>query len=142
MAPIQTLKRHPVPAYFVLAYALSWACWIPPAIARTWLGFPYLVFAVAGVSMPGLLGIVLTALVSGKNGVKDLFGRLRRARAPLFWYAVVLLLIPALLLAPPGIPALPGLAPGTLAFSRFAVGTAVSSALLGELGWRGCGLPP
>jgi membrane protease YdiL (CAAX protease family) len=141
MAPIQTLKRHPVPAYFVLAYALSWACWIPPAIARTWLGFPYLVFAVAGVSMPGLLGIVLTALVSGKTGVKELFGRLGRVRAPLIWYAVVLLLIPALLLAAAGIPALLGLATVTFAFSGVAVAGAVSSALLEELGWRGFALP-
>src|SRR5262249_58640451 len=101
MAPIQTLKRHPVPAYFVLAYALSWACWIPPAIARTWLGFPYLVFAVAGVSMPGLLGIVLTALVSGRNGVKDLFGRLRRAAAPPLLFAGAVLPVPAPPPAPP-----------------------------------------
>ena len=131
MAPIHTLKRHPVPAYFVLAYALSWACWIPPAIARTWTSFPFIVFAVAGVGMPGLLGIVLTALVSGKAGLAELFGRLGRARVPLMWYAVVLLLIPALL----------GLATITFAFSGFAVLGALSSALLEELGWRGFALP-
>src|SRR5262245_8715105 len=132
MAPVQTLRRHPVPAYFVLAYALSWACWIPPAIARTWLGFPYLVFAVAGVSMPGLLAIALTALASGTPGVTELFARLRRVRAPLIWYAVVLLLIPALLLAAAGIPALLGLATVSFAFSGFAAAGAVSSALLEE----------
>jgi hypothetical protein len=136
MAPVHTLKRHPVVAYFVLVYALSWACWIPPAIARTWLGFPYLVFAVAGVGMPGLLGILLSGLLGGKTGVKELFGRLGRARAPLRWYAVVLLLIPALQLAAAGIPALLGLATITFAFSGFTVLGALSSALLEELGWR------
>jgi len=138
---VSALKRHPVVTYFVLAYALSWACWIPPAIARTWLSFPYIVFAVAGVSIPSLLGIALTALVSGKTGLKELFGRLRRVRAPLIWYAVVLLLIPALLLAAAGIPALVGLATVTFAFSGVAVVSAVGSALLEELGWRGFALP-
>jgi membrane protease YdiL (CAAX protease family) len=120
---------------------VSWACWILPAIARTWLSFPYLVFAVAGVSIPGLLGIVLTALVSGTTGLAELFGRLRRVRAPLIWYAAVLLLIPALLLAAAGIPALLGLATITFAFSGVAVAGGVVSALLEELGWRGFALP-
>jgi len=85
MALIHTLKRHPVPAYFVLVYALSWACWIPLAIAKTWASFPFIVFAVAGNGMPSLLGILLTALLSGKTGLAELFGRLGRARAPLIW---------------------------------------------------------
>src|SRR5262245_13229775 len=141
MALIHTLKRHPVPAYFVLAYALSWACWIPPAIARTWASFPFIVFAVAGNGIPSLLGIALTALVSGKSGLAELFGRLGRARAPLIWYAVVLLLIPALWLAAAGIPALLGLATITFAFSGFTALSGLSAALLEELGWRGFALP-
>ena len=141
VAFLPALKRHPVVTYFVLAYALSWACWIPPALARTWLGFPYLLFAAAGNAMPSLLGIALTALVSGKTGVKELFGRLGRARAALRWYAAAVLLIPALLLAAAGIPALLGVATVTFAFSGFAVLTAVSAALLEELGWRGFALP-
>jgi len=141
MALIHTLRRHPVPAYFVLAYALSWACWIPLAIAKTWASFPYIIFAILGNGMPSLLGIALTALVSGKNGLKELFGRLGRAHAPLMWYAVVLLLIPALRLAAAGIPALLGLATITVAFSGFTVLGGLGAALLEELGWRGFALP-
>jgi len=141
MALTYTLKRHPVPAYFVLVYALSWACWIPLAIARTWLSFPYIVFAVAGNGMPSLLGIVLTALVSGKAGLAELFGRLGRMRVPLIWYAAALLLIPALRLAAAGIPALVGLATITFAFSSFTVLQSAASGLLEELGWRGFALP-
>src|SRR5499425_2335165 len=141
MALIHTLKRRPVPAYFVLAYALSWACWIPLAIAKTWASFPFIVFAVAGNGMPSLLGILLTALLSGKTGLAELFGRLGRARAPLIWYAVVLLLIPALRLAAAGIPALLGLATITFAFSGLTVLSGLSAALLEELGWRGFALP-
>jgi len=138
---IHTLKRHPVVTYFVLAYALSWACWIPLAIARTWASFPFIVFAVLGSAVPSLLGILLTALLSGKTGLKELFGRLGRMRVPLIWYAVVLLLIPALWLAAAGIPALLGLATVTFAFSGFTVLSGLCAALLEELGWRGFALP-
>src|SRR5215472_13882757 len=117
------------------------ACWIPLALAKTWASFPFIVFAAAGVGMPGLLVIVLNALLSGKTGVKEPFGRLGRVRVPLIWYAVVLLLIPALLLAAAGIPALVGLATVTFAFSGFAVLPGVSSGLLEEPGWRGFALP-
>jgi len=140
-AVIRALKRHPVPAYFVLVYALSWACWIPAAIAGTWLSFPFIVFVMAGLAMPGLVGIVLTALLTGKAGLAGLFGRLGRARAPLIWYAVVLLLIPALQLAAAGLPALLGLATITFTFSGIAVLGGVISALLEEPGWRGFALP-
>src|SRR5215472_5947937 len=140
-AVIRALKRHPVPAYFVLVYALSWACWIPAAIAGTWLSFPFIVFVMAGLAMPGLVGIVLTALLTGKVGLAGLFGRLGRARAPLIWYAVVLLLIPALQLAAAGLPALLGLATITFTFSGIAVLGGVISALLEEPGWRGFALP-
>ena len=141
MALIHTLKRHPVPAYFVLVYALSWACWIPLAIAKTWASFPFIVFAVLGNGMTSLLGILLTALLSGKTGLAELFGRLGRARAPLIWYAVVLLLIPALWLAAAGIPALLGLATITFVFSGLTVLGGLGAGLLEELGWRGFALP-
>src|SRR5215831_19786364 len=131
MALTYTLKRHPVPAYFVLAYALSWACWVPLALARTWASFPFIVFAVLGNGMPSLLGIVLTALVSGKAGLAELFGRLGRVRVPLLWYAVVLLMIPALL----------GLATITFPFSGVTVLAGPGAGLLEELGWRGSALP-
>ena len=141
MALTCTLKRHPVPAYFVLAYALSWACWVPLAIAKTWLSFPFIVFAVLRNGMPSLLDIVLTALLSGKAGLAELFGRLGRMRVPLIWYAVVLLLIPALRLVAAGIPALLGLAAITFAFSGLTVLSGLGAALLEELGWRGFALP-
>jgi membrane protease YdiL (CAAX protease family) len=142
VAFIPALKRHPVVTYFVLVYALSWACWIPLAIARTSASsVPFLVVATVGISMPGLLGIVLTALVSGKTGLAELFGRLGRVREPLTWYAAALLLVPALQLAAAGIPALLGVATITFAFSSFIVLNSAGSGLLEELGWRGFALP-
>jgi len=139
---LPALKRHPVVTYFALVYALSWACWIPLAIAKpSASSVPFLAVAIVGNGMPSLLGIALTALVSGKTGLAELFGRLGRVRQPLTWYAAALLLVPALQLAAAGIPALLGVATITIAFSSFTVLQSAASGLDEELGWRGFALP-
>src|SRR5262245_10596788 len=48
MALVQTLKRYPLLTYFVLTYVLTWACWSPVAITKTWATFPFVVFAALG----------------------------------------------------------------------------------------------
>src|SRR5215470_16600545 len=142
VAFIPALKRHPVVTYFVLVYVLSWACWIPLAIAKTSASsVPFIVAATVGDGIPSLLGIALTALVSGKTGLAELFGRLGRVREPLTWYAAALLLVPALQLAAVGVPALLGVATITFALSGFTVLNSAASGLLEELGWRGFALP-
>ena len=139
---LPALRRHPVVTYFVLAYALSWACWIPLALAKpSASSVPFLTVATVGNAMPGLVGIALTALVSGTTGLAELVGRLGRVRQPLIWYAAALLLIPALQLAAAGIPALLGLATITVALSSFTVVQSAASGLLEEPGWRGFALP-
>lgn len=123
MALIQTLKRYPLLTYFVLVYVLTWACWIPVAIAKDTTSFPFIVLLGLGNSMPSLLGILLTALFSGKSGLGALFRRLGQVHAPLIWYAVVLLLVPVLWLVAIGVPMLLGLA--TIAFAFSVVGVFV-----------------
>ncbi len=151
MALIQALKRHQLLAYFVLVYVLAWAFWIPLALLGP---FPFaamydpllhpvaFVLAIVGNYMPSLLGILLTALLSGTSGLRELFGRLGRVSVPLRWYAVVLLLLPVLWLLALGIPALLGLATIIFTWSTFtAPGNIFVSGLGEELGWRGFALP-
>jgi hypothetical protein len=120
MALIQTLKRYPLLTYFVLVYVLSWACWIPLAIAKTSASFPFIVIATLWNIMPSLVGILLTALFSGKSGLGALFRRLGQVRVPLIWYAFVLLYPPVLWLVALGVPTLLGLT--TIAFAFPVVG--------------------
>jgi CAAX protease family protein len=100
MALIQSLKRHSLLTYFVLAFGLTWACWIPLTLSNASASedlahpFPFLFLWPLGNIIPSLVGILLTALFSGKSGLGELFRRLGQVRVALTWYAVVLLLVP------------------------------------------------
>jgi hypothetical protein len=69
------IKRHPLPAFFVLAYAFSW--WPVP------LG----TFLPPG---PLFAALVVTAVVDGRSGLRALRNRLLRWRVGWRWYAIAL----------------------------------------------------
>ena len=90
---LATLRRYPLVLFFVLAYAFTWARWLPEAAAaRGWIEFetPFWLMLLGGYG-PLLSAVLLTALVSGKAGLKDLGARLVRWRVKPRWYLVVLL---------------------------------------------------
>jgi membrane protease YdiL (CAAX protease family) len=70
-------KRHSLLLFFVLAYALSWSASLmePHGI------FPF---------GPLVAALIMTALVSGKTGLKTFLGRIVHWRVGLPWYALVL----------------------------------------------------
>src|SRR5215469_8570980 len=141
MALIQTLKRHPVLTYFVLAYVLTWAFWIPMILLPPQSLLWYTCWGMGNL-MPSLLGILLTALLGGKSDLREVFRRLGQVRNPLLWYAVVLLLFAVLWLVALGIPTLLGLTSIAFAFPVGAVLSTIIFAGFGEeLGWRGFALP-
>src|ERR671923_450782 len=93
---VSTIRRHPLPSYFVLTYGITWGG-ILAYLAS--LGFELsrigateaLVifgFMAAGPSTSGLL---LTALLDGRRGLGDLLGRFRRVWVAPRWYTLALL---------------------------------------------------
>src|SRR5690349_10937888 len=79
-------SEHQLTVYVVLAYALSWAYWWPLVLAgkivRT--GSPVTQFpALLG---PALAAFAVTAVTSGRPGVRDLAGRMLRWRVPGRWW--------------------------------------------------------
>jgi membrane protease YdiL (CAAX protease family) len=75
------ISRHQLPAFFTLAFLFSWYPWII-AMAR------------GQTSGPNPLGPLIAALLvagiaEGWGGVRDLLGRIVRARFGLRWYAVI-----------------------------------------------------
>ena len=82
------LKQHRLVAFFVLAFALSWYPWVL-AVLRGRTSGP-------NPLGPLVAGIVMTAIVFGRPGLREYFSRLVRWRVGGQWYAVALI-IPVLL---------------------------------------------
>ncbi len=88
------LKRLQLPLFFLLAFIISWAIWIPQAVAT--LGIcksaisiesPLNLIAVWG---PGLAAIILSVLAKSKEGAKKLFRPIKYWRVGIHWYIFVL----------------------------------------------------
>ncbi len=83
------VAAHPLAAYVVLAYVLSWAYWVPLALGsrtvETGVGWPSQMPGLAG---PALSAVIVTALVGGRAGVSDLWQRLTRWRVGWWWLSV------------------------------------------------------
>jgi membrane protease YdiL (CAAX protease family) len=128
------VKRHPLVAFFVLAYALTWPLIPLVSVSPLW-GFP----ALFG---PALAAIIVVAVADGRDGLRDLLGRMARWRVGARWYAVALGLPAVLALAALGLHlVLGGQGPfelGGLSVLNFVVFVLIVGE---ELGWRGYALP-
>ncbi len=90
----QFLQRYALLSFFVLAFALTWAYWIPQALSSRDLlqaSVPEFLAIVAGYG-PALAALIVTWFVSGRSGVRELMRRLILWRVGIRWYAVALLL--------------------------------------------------
>jgi membrane protease YdiL (CAAX protease family) len=157
------IKKHPLLTYFVLTFAISWGGVLlliggagrfpAPAeeIARL---FPMVYLAT--VAGPSLAGILLTGIVGGRTGFRQLISRLLRWRVGLRWYAVALLIAPISVIGPLLALSLrsPEFTPGFLTTSGEATPPGPISMTLGmvialslfngfveELGWTGFAIP-
>ena len=74
------LQRHKLIVFFVLAFALSWYPWII-ALARGRTSGP-------NPLGPLVAGIIVTAIVFGRPGLREFFSRIVRWRVGAKWYAI------------------------------------------------------
>lgn len=136
--------------YLVLAYGLAWIFWIPVALTRQDYQKSPLLLAVVlfGVFGPGIAGIILTYRELGKEGGRDFWHRvLDFRRISLKWYALILLLYPAVHLISIAINDWLGGTPPQFEFIKEAIAMPIGipvvvilyllQAGLEELGWRG-----
>ena len=149
------VTRHPVRTYFALAFAVSWAGvlfvvgpgGIPTTIEHLMTIGPAMY--VAMLAGPSVAGLLMTSLVSGRAGLREVLARLLTWRVGGRWYAVALLTAPFLvmavslalsLLSPEFLPAVfmtNDKAP--LLLSGLAAGLIVG--IFEELGWTGFAIP-
>jgi membrane protease YdiL (CAAX protease family) len=154
---LEFVKRHPVVAFYILAFAISWGGILsviggPGNVPGTpeQVGNLFLPVMLAWFAGPSVASIVLTGLVYGRAGYRDLLARLLRWRVSLRWYAVSLLAAPivSVALALALTPRFPELLPNIMATNdRVAVvmmGIAygiIGGGFLEELGWTGFTAP-
>jgi membrane protease YdiL (CAAX protease family) len=135
LPPSVSIRRHPLLAFFVLAFAITWA----PT--------PFGIFMAAG---PLVAALVVTAVVSGRSGLRELGSRMLRWRVGWQWYAAALLIPLAVVLGTGALNVALG-APDSplrdLELSSLALVFAlrlvvpVFSPIGEEPGWRGFALP-
>jgi uncharacterized protein len=138
-------QRHPVACYFGLTFLISW-------LSAFLVAAPHLLRAqslpkLTGILMfpamllgPSLTGILLTRLLDGPSGLRDLLSRMLRIRFPVRWYAS-LLIPPALILAI--LLCLKTFVSPVFSPNRFWVGLAfgVPAGFFEEIGWMGFAFP-
>jgi len=150
------IRKHSVATYFLLTFALSWGSALlaiggsggmrgttPTSDPR----FPYAVMGM--LAGPSLAGILMTALVYGRTGLREFLTRLIRWRVGARWYAVALLTAPLLMTATllalslTSAAFLPGILTSehkaSLALVSLAVG--LSAGIFEEVGWTGFAIP-
>jgi membrane protease YdiL (CAAX protease family) len=148
------IGRNAVPYFYVLAFVISWGG-ILLVVGRTGIPGrpddflkmlpPLLVAMLAG---PTISGIVMTALVSGSSGLRELFSGLLKWRVPARWWAVALLTAPLVMIVIPALIAIlePGFLPAIftaqdkVSLMAMGIGAGIST-LLEEIGWTGFAIP-
>jgi len=151
------IARHPLVSFFTMALGLSWLAWVPYILSPHGMGvwdihFPEVLGSgqFTGVLPGALLGplgsaFIVTAVADGRAGLRRWVGRLFRWRVAWYWYALALVVVPALIV----VSALPFAggdvrAPSALAFAMLVPGLIIqlfSTGLSEEPGWRDFALP-
>jgi uncharacterized protein len=131
---VGTVKRHPVIAYFVLAYVLTW--WMFPLLRSSPL------LGLFGLFGPALAAIIMAGVLDGRSGVKALLKRVVRWRVGVRWYLVALGLPALLALAAAGLAVLLGASSSVQVGALSSFDFVIFVVVVGEeLGWRGFALP-
>jgi len=150
------VTRYPVLSFYALVFAISWGGIlslvgpgkIPGTTEDVERLFPFALVALfAG---PSIAGLLMTGLISGRAGLRELFSRLIRWRVGGRWYAAAVLtgplLVAAILFALSLVSPifLPGIVTtdGRVALVLFGLAWGLTGGgLLEELGWTGFAVP-
>jgi len=87
------LKQHSIVSYFILAYAISWAIEIPLAASTQGLlrvPVPLALHYLASFG-PMISALILTAVIDGKKGIRELLTGLLKWRVGLSWIFISIL---------------------------------------------------
>jgi|SRR5215212_7496406 len=151
------VKSHPVVSYFALVFAISWGGVLtvvgvgpggfPGTKEQSEMLFPFVYLAM--LVGPSVTGIVLTGLLYGRSGLRELLSRLLKWRVGARWQAVAILTAPLLYIAVLLVLALasPVFLPGIFVSDEkptlllFGIAVGLGAGFFEELGWTGFAVP-
>ena len=97
------IKRHPITTYYALVFAISWGGLLivagPGGITAEQTETPFILVYLVTVAGPSVAGILLTGLIDGRDGLRELGSRLLSWRVGVRWYAAALLIAPLSVMA-------------------------------------------
>lgn len=140
------IERHQLAAYFGLAYGISWGgtllmVWLRDIQVDTASWEDIMPLAIPMLAGPFLTGILLTALLEGKEGLKGLLAGLIRWRVKIRWYIISILTNPLVVLITLSTLALlvspvyrPSFNPSLIVFG-------IGAGFFEEIGWTGFATP-
>ncbi len=142
------IARHPIVSFYILAFVISWLGWIPQAAySQGLIPTQSPLFLLLGNGGPTFAALIVTSLLGGKRGVRELLAPLLQWRVGIVWYCVALFWQPSILLVVIGLGTLLGTP--TPDFAKVSPWFMVLPILLTtvlinvweEVGWRGFALP-
>lgn len=150
------MRRYPLVAYFALAYALTWVLVIPILLSQRGLGIVNLpdpllfaLFLLSTFSGPLPAALILTSVIDGADGRRQLLRRMLQWRVGFGWYLLVFVGYPLIFLV--GLSVYSGTTPWVVLFQKSSLIFTyyLPTALIGiifpslgeEPGWRGFALP-
>jgi uncharacterized protein len=91
------VARHPVTSFLIMAFVIGWGGMLPLLLSESgpvtvvpielpWQPF-VAILSIFGLALPAFL---VTAATDGKDGVRDLLGRILRWRVGVHWYLIAL----------------------------------------------------
>lgn len=101
------ITHHPLVSYFGMAYGITWGAILVFLASK---GFQFtslqvqdtsILFVIVFVAMlfgPSSSGLILTVVLEGRKGLRELWLRIKHVKAGLPWYAISLLTVPVLTL--------------------------------------------
>lgn len=154
------IKKYALVIFFALAYVFTWSNWLPQALNSrgvTSIQVPGFLTLLAGYG-PALAAIIVASLAHGRQGLRELFGRLFRWQVGIQWYLIALFLPVLITLLAITLNNLTGGATPDFSAAGFPFGPAETplwqkililllvftlgfDGLGEELGWRGFALP-
>ena len=146
------VKRNPLISMYVLLFLLAWPFLIMDALGSQGLiSKPPIILGFATGWAPGIAAIVVSMIVAGRAGLKELFRRFLIWRVGVQWYIVGMFMLAGVILGGIGLHVLFGGVMPTMPIAGASAGlillaftvTVIIGALINteEIAWRGFALP-